>query len=67
MIKFPFLNGDAPRFTSYGVYVSQRIQFARASSHVADVNTRNKLLNQKLSKQAYRYLKLSQMYHRYYI
>ena len=49
--NFPFLNGDVPRSTSYGVHFSQLIRFARASSHVADFNTRNKLLTQKLLKQ----------------
>ena len=43
--------------------------FARASSHVADFNTRNKLLTQKLLKQGYRYHKLcktfSKLYRRY--
>ena len=52
------LDGDVPRSTSYGVYISQLIRFARASSHVADFNTRNKLLTQKLLKQGYRYHKL---------
>ena len=32
----------------YGVYISQLIRYARASSHVTDFNTRNKLLTQKL-------------------
>ena len=32
----------------YGVYISQLIRFARASCHVTDFNTRNKLLTQKL-------------------
>ena len=32
------------RSTSYGVYISQLIRFARASSYVVDFNTRNKLL-----------------------
>ena len=36
------LDGDVPRSISYGVYISQLIRFARASSHVADFNTRNK-------------------------
>ena len=45
IVNFPFLDGDVPRSTSYGVYISQLIRFARAStSHVADFNTRNKLL-----------------------
>ena len=50
--------------------ISQLICFARASSYVADFNTRNKLLTQKLLKQGYRYLKLcktfSKFYRRYY-
>ena len=43
MSQFPNLDGDVPRSTSYGVYISQLIRFARASCHVADFNTRNKL------------------------
>ena len=43
-----FLDGDVPRSTSYGVYISQLIHFARASSYITDFNTRNKLLTQKL-------------------
>ena len=58
IVNFPFLDGDFPRSTSYGVYISQLIRFARASSCVADLNTRNKLLTQKLLKQDYRYHKL---------
>ena len=44
IVNFPFLDGDVPRFTSYGVYISQLIRFAGTSSYVADFNTRNKLL-----------------------
>ena len=51
IVGFPFLDGDVPRYTSYGVYISQLIRFARASSYVTDFNTRNKLLTQKLLKQ----------------
>ena len=55
IVNFPFLDVDVPRSTSYGVYISQHIRFARASSHVTDFNTRNKLLTQKLLKQGYWY------------
>ena len=55
IVNFPFLDGDVPRSTSYGVYISQLISFTRASSYVADFNTRNKLLTQKLLKQCNRY------------
>ena len=58
MVNFSFLDGYVPRSTSYGVYISQLIRFARASSHVADFNTRNKLLTQKLIIQGYWYHKL---------
>ena len=50
IVNFPFLDGDVPRSTSYLVYISQLIRFARTSSYVTDVNTRNKLLTQKLLK-----------------
>ena len=70
IVNFLFLNGDVPRSTFYWVYISQLIRFARASSYVADFNTHNKLLTQKLLKQGYRYPKLrktfSKFYRRYY-
>ena len=70
IVNFSFLNGDVPRSTSCGVYIAQLIRFARASSFVADFNTRNELLTKKLLKQAYQYHKLrktfSKCYRRYY-
>ena len=70
IVNFPFLYGDVPRSTSYGVYISQLIRFARASSHVADFSTLNKLLTQKLLNQGYPYHKLrktfSKFHRRYY-
>ena len=62
IVNFLFLDGDVHRSTSYGVYISQLIRLARASSHVADFNTRNKLLAQKLLKQGHRYHKLRQTF-----
>ena len=54
IVNFPFLYSDVPRSTSY----------------VADFNTHNKLLIQKLLKQGYWYHKLrktfSKLYRRYY-
>ena len=62
IVDFPILDGDVPRSTSYGVYISQLIRFVRASSY--------KLLTQKLLKQGYRFHKLrktfSKFYRRYY-
>ena len=34
IVNFRFLDGDVPQRPSYGVYISQLIGFARASSHV---------------------------------
>ena len=59
IVNFPFLDGDVPGSTSYRVYISQLIRFARASSDVADFNSRNKLLTQKLLKQGYQYHKFA--------
>ena len=47
-VNFPFLDGDVPRSTSYGVYISPLIRFARVSSHVDDFNTCNKVLTAQL-------------------
>ena len=70
IVNFKFLDGDVHRSSSYGVYISQLIRFARASSYITDFNTRNKLLTQKLLKQGYRYHNLrktfSKFYRRYY-
>ena len=63
MANFPFLDGDVPRRTSYGVYISQLIRFARASSNVSDFNCRNKALTAKLG---YRYHKLRKTFSRFY-
>ena len=46
--------------------MSQLIRFARASSYVADFNTRNKLLTQKRLKQGYRYHKLHKTFSKFY-
>ena len=40
IVNFPFQDGDVPRLTSYGIYISQPIRFARMSSHVDDFITR---------------------------
>ena len=66
IVNFPVLDGDVPRSTSYGVYISQLIRFARASSYVTDFNTCNKLLTQKILKQGHRYHKLHKTFSKFY-
>ena len=45
IVNFLFLDGDVPR---HGVYISQVVRFARASSNLSDFNYRNKTLTDKL-------------------
>ena len=58
IVNVPFLDGDVPRSTSYGVYISQLIRISRVSSHADEHDTRNKVLTAKLFRQGYRYHKL---------
>ena len=66
IVNFPFLDGDVPRRTSYGVYIFQLIRFARASSSVSDFNYRDKALTAKLLRQGYRYNKLRNTFSKFY-
>ena len=66
IVNFPFLDGDVPRSTSYGVYISQLIRFARVSRHVVDFNARSISLTAKLLQQGYRYHKLRKTFSKFY-
>ena len=66
IVNFPFLDGDVPLSTSYGVYISQPIRFARVSSHIDNFNTRNKVLTAKLLRQGYRYHKIRKAFSKFY-
>ena len=66
IVNFPFLDGDVPRRTSYGLYISQLIRFSRASSNLNDFNYRNKALTAKLLRQGYRYFKLRKAFSKFY-
>ena len=66
IVNVPFLDGDVPRRTSYGVYRSQLIRFARASSRVSDLNCRNKALRAKLLREGYRYHTLRKSFSKFY-
>ena len=66
IVKIPFLDGDVPLSTSYGVHISQLILFARVSIHVEYFNTRNKVLTVKLLRQGYRYHKIRKAFSKFY-
>ena len=66
IVNYPNLGGDVPRATSYGVYISQLIRYARACSSVEDFNDRNRVITEKLLKQGYRYDKLRKTFSKFY-
>ena len=66
IVNYPHLDGDVPRATSYGVYISQLIRFARACSSIDDFNNRNRIISEKLLKQGYRYNKLRKTFAKFY-
>ena len=66
IVNFPFVEGHVPSSPSYGVYISQRIRFARVCSNINDVNNRNLFLTAKLSKQGYRYHKFRKAFSKFY-
>ena len=69
IVNIPFVDGDVPRSTFYGVYISQLNSFVllkHLAGYVTDFKTRNKLLTQKLLKQGYRYYKLRKTFSKFY-
>lgn len=66
IVNYPHLDGDVPRATSYGVYISQLIRFARACKSLDDFNSRNKYITEKLLSQGFRYDKLRKTFSKFY-
>ena len=66
IVNYPFLVGDVPRSTFYGVYIFQLIRFARVSCHVDDFYTRNKVLTAKFLRQGYIYHKIREAFSKFY-
>ena len=66
IVNFPFLDGDVPSSTSYGVYISRLIHFAGASGCIAGFGTGGGLLARKLLKQGYRCHKLRKTFSKFY-
>ena len=66
IVNYPHLDGDVPRSTSYGVYISQLSRFARACSAVEDFNLRNRVITEKLLNQGYRFHKLRKSFSKFF-
>ena len=66
IVNYPFLCGNIPQSPSYGVYVSQLIRYARASTLYDDFVSRSFRLTSKLLGQGYKRLKLIDAFKKFY-
>ena len=66
IVNYPYLDGNIPKVTSYGVYMSQLTRFARACTNVEDFHNRNLIMTKKLLQQGYRYHKLRNTFSKFY-
>ena len=66
IVNFPFLCGNIPHSPSYGVYISQLIRYARASTLYDDFLIRCRLLTTKLLRQGYTRFKLIAAFKKFY-
>ena len=65
-VNFPFLSSNIPQSPAYGVYVTQLIRYARASSAYSDFLVRSRLLTCKLLGQGYNRFKLITTFKKFY-
>ena len=66
IVNFPWLSVDVPRFPSYGIYISQLVQFALCCTSVFDFYSKNLQITSKLLTQGYRYHKLRKMFGKFF-
>ena len=65
IVNFPFLDGDVPRRTQYGVYILYLLDSPELLQ-ILMTNYRNKAVTAKLLRQGYRYLKLRKVFSKFY-
>ena len=58
IVNFPFLSSNIPSGSSYGVYISQLIRYARCCSHYNDFRYHHKCLVDRLLSQGYKAIKI---------
>ena len=66
IVNFPFLSSNIPQSPAYGVFVSQLIRYARASSLYEDFIMRSQLLISKLLKQGFTRNRLIATFKKFY-
>ena len=66
IVNFPWLSGDVPRLSSYGVYISQLVRFARCCTRVSHFHSKTLQITSKLLTQGYIYHKLRKIFGKFY-
>ena len=66
IVNFPFLCGNVPQLPSYGVYISQLIRYARASTSYDEFLSRSCRLTSKLLRQGFERFKLISVFKIFY-
>ena len=66
IVNFPFLSSNIPSGSSYGVYISQLIRYARCCSHHHGFRYRHKCLVDRLLSQGYIPLRLKKPFKKFY-
>ena len=66
IVNFPSLSGDVPRLSSYCIYISQLVRFARCCTSVLDFHSKNLQITSKLLIQGYRYHKLRKTFVKFF-
>ena len=66
IVNFPFICSNIPQSPAYGVFISQLIRYARASTLYPDFLTRSRLLTSKLLNQGYTRNKLIATFKKFY-
>ena len=66
IVYFSWLSGDVPRFTPYGIYISQLVRFAGSCTSVFDFHSNYLQFTSKLLTRGYRYHKLRKTFEKFF-
>ena len=66
IVNFPWLRGDDHRISSYGIYISQLVRFARCCTSILDFHSKNLQITSKLLAKVYRYHKLWKLFGKFF-
>ena len=66
IVNFPFMSSNMPESPAYGIFISQLVRYARASSLYDDFLLRSRLLTIKLLKKGYSRNRLIATFRKFY-